>query len=255
MSKRKRFIITSLILSAGFIAIQFFSEDYRYLSIAGLTIVTFILLFWSLREGIKFNLSVLSLVLPTMFTLGVGLFWFLLPSSIYTRIPIVLFYGAGIYALCLTSNIFTVSALRTIALFRAARGVGFVLTLITAFFLFDTILSLRTHFYINAIFIFIVSFFLFFQGMWSVQLDEKPNRELMMTSIIPAIVVTQTVISIFFWPVTVVVGSLFLIVVVYVLLGLIQSLREGRLFAQTIREYLTLGILVFIGMLLATHWK
>jgi hypothetical protein len=59
----------------------------------------------------------------------------------------------------------------------------------------------------------------------------------------------------YFWPVSVVVGSLFLTVAVYVLLGLGQAKIEGRLFKQTVYEYLTVGIVVFLLMLLSTSWK
>jgi len=52
----------------------------------------------------------------------------------------------------------------------------------------------------------------------------------------------------------VVVGSLFLTGIEYVLLGLGQAKLEGRLFSQTVREYLLIGLMVFIGMFFATHW-
>jgi len=58
-----------------------------------------------------------------------------------------------------------------------------------------------------------------------------------------------------FWPVTVVVGSLFLTVSLYVLLGLGQARLEARLFAQTTKEYLLIGLIVSLGMFLATRWR
>ena len=58
----------------------------------------------------------------------------------------------------------------------------------------------------------------------------------------------------YFWPVTVVVGSIFLTIGMYVLLGLGQASLEGRLFKATIREYLTIGIVVFLAMLFAPKW-
>ena len=74
------------------------------------------------------------------------------------------------------------------------------------------------------------------------------------SSLITSLVVAEVAVTIFFWPVSVVVGSLFLTVFVYMLLGLGQADLEGRLFSQTIREYLVVGVLVFFGMILATHW-
>ena len=64
----------------------------------------------------------------------------------------------------------------------------------------------------------------------------------------------EIALSLYFWPVTVVVGSLFLTIAVYMLLGLGQAKIEGRLFSQTVREYLIVGVLVFIGMFFATRW-
>jgi hypothetical protein len=128
MTKRQRFIISSIVLSLGFFGVQFLAERYRFLSIFILGVFCLLLFIWSLREGLGKNMTLLVLVLPLYYTVGVGLFWFLLPTNIYTRIPILIFYGLGVYALLLTSNIYTVAAIRTIALLRAARGVGFVFT-------------------------------------------------------------------------------------------------------------------------------
>jgi len=254
MSKRKRFIVTSLLLSLGFIGIQLIEDRYRFFSIGGLTLATVALFYWSLREGLKLNSTLLSIVLPTLYTLGVGLFWFLLPSSILARIPTVILYGIGIYSLCLTSNIYTVSAIRTIALSRAARGVGFILTLVTSFLLFDAVFSLRTSMALSFALVVIVSILIYLQGLWMIKLEEKLSLNVVLMTLIFSLVMGEVSVSLFFWPVTVVVGSLFLTGVEYVLLGLGQAKLEGRLFSQTVREYFLIGLMVFIGMFFATHW-
>jgi len=254
MTKRRRFLITSAFLSIGFLAMQFIEERFRFVSIGVLGILTIILFFWSLKEGLGKDSTLLSLVLPFLFTTGVGLFWFLLPTNIYTRIPIVIFYGIGIYALALTMNIYTVSAIRTIALLRAARGVGFVLTLVTSFLIYDTILSLKAQIIFRFLLILFSSILIFIQGFWSITLSKEFSKKVLTMSLITSLIAGEIAISIFFWPVTVVVGSLFLTIAVYVLLGLGQAQLEARLFNQTVREYLIVGVLVFIGMLIATHW-
>lgn len=255
MSKRFRFVTTSIILSVGFMVTQFLQGQYKFLAIGILVGLTAILFLWSLWEGLGKNMTLISLVLPVLFTLGVGIFWFLLPSSLYTKIPIVLFFAVGIYVLCLTMNIYTVSATRTtIALLRAARGVGFVLTLVTAFLIFNAILSLRQNVVFMLPLYFVLSFLLFFQGFWSIDLEKKIQKKVVTMSLISAFVLTQFAIAIFFWPVTVVVGSLFLTSGVYLLLGLGQAKLEERLFSATIREYLTVGFVVLVGMLFATRW-
>jgi hypothetical protein len=238
----------------GFVAIGFLDNQYRYLSIFSLSLLTIILFIWSLHEGLGRNLTLVTLVLPTFFTLGVGLFWFLLPSTIFARIPIVVFYGIGMYALCLTSNIYTVATIRTIALLRAAKGVGFVLTLITSFLIFDTILSLHEPVWLTAPLVALISFPLVFEGLWVIDLEPKLSKDILSTSLIFSLVMGEVAAVLFFWPVTVVVGSLFLTVAIYMLLGLGQAKLEGRLFRDTVREYVLVGLLVFIGMFIATRW-
>lgn len=254
MSKRKRFIITSGLLSLGFLGVQILDENFRFAAIGGLVALTLLLFVWCLRSGLGFNMSLLSLVLPVLFTLGVGLFWFLLPTNVFTRIPVLFFYCFGIYALCLTTNIYTVSAIRTIALLRAARGVGFVLTLVTAFLLFDAIISLKVSIFLTTLLAWITSIPLFAQGFWVIPLEKKFSKKLMILSLVGSLILAEIATSLYFWPVTIVVGSLFLTVSMYVILGLGQAQLEARLFKTTIREYLLVGILVFVGMFFATRW-
>jgi hypothetical protein len=255
MSKRKRFLVTSLLLTIGFAGVQFLEQSYKFLGIGALSILTLVLFYWSLKEGLSFNLTLLSLILPFLFTLGVGFFWFLLPASIFTQVPILIFYGILVYIICLTENIFTVSAIRTIALLRAARGVGFVLTLLVSFLLFNTLLSLRQPFWISSPLVFFVSFLIFIQGLWQIDLSfDFKQAPFYSLSFVFSLILLEISVALFFWPATVTVGSLFLTVSVYVLLGLGQAKLEGRLFSQTIREYLMVGVLVLLSMFLATRW-
>ena len=254
MSKRQKFVITSSLLSLGFLALQFIDDKYRFLGISSLGLSTFLLFYWSLREGLGWNMTLMSLILPFYFTMGVGLFWFLLPSNLFTRIPIAIFYGFGIYALCLTSNIYTVASIRTIALLRAARGVGFVITLVTFFLLFDAILSIHPNILMNTSSIILFSFPLLLQGFWTITLGKKISKELLSLSLISSLILGEIATNLYFWPVTVIVGSIFLTVALYILLGLGQAKLEGRLFRQTVREYLLVGALVFLGMFLSTRW-
>jgi len=254
MSKRRRFVITSILLSLGFMAIQFLNDQNRFWAIGALGVLTVVLFSWSLMGSLGRKMTLLTLVLPTIFTLGVGVFWFLLPANIFARIPIVMFYAVGIYVLCLTANIYTVASVRTIALLRAARGVGFVLSLLTSFLVFDAILSIKTEIYYLLPFIFAVSFLLYIQGYWTMLLETKLSKDLIIISAVSSLLTMEVAAALYFWPVTVVTGSLFLTVTFYMLLGIGQAKLDGRLFLSTIREHLTVGVLVFIAMFFATHW-
>ena len=254
MSKRTRFVITSLLLSLGFVGIQFLNDQNRFWAIGILGVLTGALFLWSLFENLGKNMTLMTLVLPIMFTLGVGFFWFLLPANIFARIPVVIFYALGIYVLCLTSNIYSVASVRTIALLRAARGVGFVLTLLASFLVFDAILSVRTEVYYLVPTVFALSFPLYLQGFWSMVLDSENTKKIMTLSLVSSLLTAELSAAIYFWPVTIVVGSLFLTASFYMLLGLGQAKLEGRLFSSTIREHLIVGILIFAAMFISTHW-
>lgn len=254
ISKRLRYMISSFILLLGFVSIQFVDERLKFFAIGTLVILTGILSIWSFYEGLGKNMTLVSLILPMLYTLGVGIFWFLIPASLYTRIPIIFFYTFGVYILFSTMNIYTVSSSKTIALLRAARGVGFVLTLVVSFLLFDAVLSIRQNILISSSLVFTISFLLFLQGFWSIELEKKIDSIIITLSLAFSLIVAELAMVMFFWPVTVVVGSLFLTSGVYMLLGLGQTKLEDRLFPGAVREYLTVGLVVFIGMFFATHW-
>lgn len=254
MSKRTRFIITSILLSLGFIGVQFLNDQNRFWAIGVLGLATAGLFIWSLLGSLGKNMTILTLILPVIFTLGVGFFWFLLPTNIFARIPIVIFYGIGVYILCLTANIYSVASVRTIALLRAARGVGFVLTLITSFLVFDALLSLKTELYILIPSIFIISLPLYLQGFWSMLLTTEFSKDVFTLSVASSIITAEAATILYFWPVTLVVGSLFLTASFYMLLGLGQAKLDGRLFGSTVREHLTVGSIIFIAMFFATRW-
>jgi hypothetical protein len=234
--------------------ITFLGNEDRLIGIALLTFGSIALFVWMLKEGLNWDATLLTLIMPPLFTLGVGLFWFLLPSTFYARLPVIALYGIGIYSIALTANVLSVSVLKKIALARAAKGVSFVLTLFTLFLLYDAVLSIKTSVVVSSLVIYLSSFFMFVQGLWVSRITKYVGREVALYSAIFSYIVSGIWFLLFFWPVTVVVGSLFLTVTVYMLLGLGQARIEGRLFRTTVNEYLIVGVAVFLVMMLTTSW-
>jgi hypothetical protein len=254
LTKRRKFILSSLLLTAGLTLIQFGSISNRYGAISILSLLTVPLTLWSLKEALKGPIWLVSWILPMFFTAGVGLFYFLLPTSIITAIPIIIIYFLGMYALFLSENIFSVAAIRTIQLFRSASAASYLLTLVTSFLLYDTVLSFRLPFYFNALLVFAISFFLFLHGTWSVNLEEKISGKILLYSSILSLGMGEVALALSFWPATTTLGSLFLTSLVYVALGLVQAHLSDRLFRNTVREYLSVGFLVLIVLLAYTSW-
>ncbi len=254
LTKRRKFILSSLLLTAGLTAVQLGLTTHRYEAIFFLALLTVPLTWWSLREALKGPIWLVSWILPMFFTAGVGLFYFLLPGSLLTAIPIFIIYLIGMYALFLSENIFSVAAIRTIQLFRSASAVGFLLTLITSFLLYDTVLSFRLSFYLNGLLVFLISFFLFLHGIWSVNLEEKISQSVIFYSLFISLGMGEIALILSFWPTAITLGSLFLTSLVYVSLGIMQAKLSDRLFRKTVNEYLIVGFLVLLVLLSYTSW-
>ena len=255
ISKRQKFVISAFLLSAGLLVIQISNVPWRYQAIGALTILTFVLSAWALSEGLNGIEWLTVLILPTLFTAGVGLFYFLIPSGWITRIPVIISYSLGLYALLLTENIFSVAAIRTIQLLRSAQAVGFLLTLATSFFLYDTIFSFKQDALLNFLFVALVTFPLALQGLWSIKLDEKIPKKIWLYSVSLTLCLAEMALVFSFWPVSVAVGSLALTTVLYLMLGLSQHDLNERLFQKTVNEYIGVGISVLLIILLTTHWR
>jgi len=253
MRKRQKFVLTAILLSLGIGTIQFVASlEIRYALIGLLFGITWVLSAWSLKEGLT-GLEWLTVLMPmTLFTAAVGFFYILLPDHWLAKLVVILLFGIGQYALLLTGNIFSVAAIRTIALFRAAQAVGFVMTLLTGFFLYDTILSFRLGFWFSAPLIFLASVLLLLPVLWSVKLEEKLNHQLINFSLVFSLLLALITISISFWPVSLAVSALFLTTILYVYLGIAQHHFSERLFKKTAWEYIIVGMVVLVTMLVTS---
>jgi len=254
LTKRRKFILSSLLLTLGLGFLAFGRFANRYLAIAVWSALCIPLYLWSLLEGLVGWIWLLVWILPVFFTLGVGLFYFLLPTSLLTAIPIILLYFLGIYALFLSENIFTVASQRTIQLYRSASAIVYLLTLFTCFLLYDTVFSFRLPFWGNFGWVLVISFFLFLHFVWTVELEEKVSKKVFKFAFVLALILAEMALALSFWPSGIALSSLFLTAVAYVLLGLTQAEFADRLFKNTIREYLIVGFGVFLILLFYTSW-
>lgn len=257
MSKRKKFVIASFLLSLGLLSTQFVTVEfvYRYLAILGLFIVGYLISAWALFEDLKGVEWLVLVPMPGIFAASVALFYFLLPSAMWSRAIIFLLFGLGAYALYLTSNIYSVAAIRTIQLLRAAHAVGFLLILITSLLLYNSIFSFRFPFYVNWLMVFVVTVPLMVNGLWSIKLEPTLSKKILGYSFASALVMSELAVALSFWPVSVWIASLFLVAGVYVMLGLLQHHMQDRLFRKTFRDYISVGVFVFLVTMFVTRWR
>lgn len=253
LSKRQRFIVSVIFLSLFLFITEHLLGKSSLLIVFGLSILTDILLFLSIREDLKDNFWPQIFILPFFFSLSFGFFYLLVPARLLTRIAMTSLYALGVYSLFLSENIFTVSAVRTIALLSSARTVVFTLTLLSYFFLANVIFSLHINVFITLLLIFAISFPLVLNSIWIYTLERKIFANVLWVFAL-AFCLFEVSIMLWFWPSLPTVIALFLTGIFYSVVGLSQAWFEKRLFKSVIVEYIWVAVVVFIVLAIFTTW-
>jgi hypothetical protein len=254
LSKRQQFVFITIVLTLIMISTQWFTGGLKIEYVIGLGSATYILSIVVLRQDLKGWEFITLFILPVYYTIAVFLFYYLLPARWITRLPIAFLYAVGMYAILLTENIYNVAAERNIQLLRAGHSVGFLLSLMTNFFLIDTLLSLHLPFYYNSLISIMIIFPLSLQALWSMELTEKISIKVWIISLVIAFVIGQLTLILSFWPIKITIASLFITTVFYSLVGMSQQYLIDRLFEKTIREFLYILIIVLLLVFFTTSW-
>lgn len=254
LDKRQRFVLQTVLLTSGLLITQLIWEDSRFIMVVVLSVLSYILTAWSLTEDITGVEWLLLFILPVSFTASVSLFYFLLPGRWITRLSVTAVFAVGTYAALLVENIYNVAAARSVPLLRAAHSIGLLVSLVVIFLTSNIIYSLRLPFGLNLIFTSIVSFILSLQSLWSVKLDDRLSKRLLVFSGIISLGVGEMALVLSFWPVGNSSFSLLLTATYYSLVGIFQQYIQGRLFNNVIREYLSVFLFSLILTLITTVW-
>lgn len=255
MRRREKFIIVSILLSLGLLVTQYVPAEWRYGAIALFTLISYFMSAWALSNDLQTYEWLTILPFPALYALSVGLFYFLLPEIILSRLVILAIFGIGMYALFLTSNIFSVAKGRTIQLLYAAHAIALFFTMITSLLLTNTIFSLRLPFYFNALLVALVHFILVLMSLWSVQLEPRINKEILSYSLLFVLLLAEFAICFSFLPMQIWHISLFIMSLVYVGLSLFQNLLQGRLFKNTATEYGLVAIFIILAFVIVFPGK
>jgi hypothetical protein len=255
LTKRRKFVVVAVILSTSLLAIQQLTVEQRYIAIACLSVLSYVLTAWAMFKELRGPAWIVNMVLPTLYPTAVALFYFLLPQAAVTRFAVIVLFAVSMYALLLTANIFAVASIRTIQLLRAARAVGFLLAILTSALLYHVIFSLRLSVAYVAPLVSLVTYPLLLQSAWSYTLSERLKREFLY-ALIGALMIGQLAMAISFWLIDPPLASVMLSMVMYVVAGLFQHEMEGRMFAKTVQEFVGFAIIVFVVIATAvmTRW-
>lgn len=254
LSKRQEFVIITVVLSGILMLTQLVSTELRYPLVFLLSLLTYGLCAFALREDLKGAEWITLLMLPTLFTAAIGVFYFLLPVRWLTRLPIAALYAIGIYALLLTENIYNVAATRTIALLRAGHSVGFLLTLVTFFLLVQTVLAFRLYPIFNAGIVACITYALSLPVLWSMQLEPTIGKPVVDLSRIITVVLLELVWVFSMWPVRTTIQALLFTTCFYGLVGMGQQYLTERLYKRTVWEFFSVVIVVFLIVFVTTDW-
>src|SRR5680860_19921 len=253
LSKRQKLVLSVILLSIGLFTSEYFLGKSGIYIIFIISLLTDLFLYFSLRGDLKNNFRPQIFILPFFYSLAFGLFYFLVPVRMLTRIIMTSLYMIGLYSLFLSENIFTVSSMRTIALLSGARTVALTITLISFFFLSNVVFTLHLNVFITLIIIFTYTLPLVLHSLWSHTLEKSLLSE-MIWSLFLTVCLFELSIMLWFWPSTPTLIALFITGVFYSLIGLSQAWFDKKLFKAVIWEYLLVSIIVFIALVIYTSW-
>jgi len=272
MSKRTRFILVGGLLAVCLWLTTIAPVDYRFGLYLTVSAVAYILSAWVLFDDLKGVEWLTLMVLPTMFTLGSGLFSNFLPSAVprmfgrafqlessillagVFKIMYFVLFAVGMYGVLLIENISSVASIRTIQLFRAAKSVNFILTLISSLFFYTVALSFKLPFWWVMAMVFVTSLILCFPSLWSVDLKGDLVKDATRYSLAMSWVIAMASVALSFWPVKPFMGGLMLTSLLYGLLGIMEQRLSTRVYVESLWEYgVTVAIIIGIGFL-TTSW-
>lgn len=257
-TKRHKIVTTSLILGVAFILTTISSNIFykRYYVIVIFGLISYVLSLWALWEGINKTKMITVLTLPTLFCLGAASFYFVLnPDYIrwLTRAPAAIIFSVLFYLILLSQNVFNVASLRTIPLYRAASTTSLIFTMFTAILTFSVIYTLRLEFYLNSLFVAVLSFILSISILWNVEMGRIKDKIIIYCFAV-SLLVGELALALSFWPILPLLWSVSLSIYLYCLLGLLHHYLKDRLTGRLIWEYGTIGFLVLFFLIIVTSW-
>ncbi|MCL5004056.1 MAG: hypothetical protein M1352_02180 [Patescibacteria group bacterium] len=251
MSKRNRFLLFTIVLTFLLTLVPIAPKVWQFPAVIALavTAVLFALLnLFEFLEGIEFFTL---LAMAGLLTLGMGATLLHFPNfSLAFRI---VFYGIFFvlyYTTILSMNIFNVANEQPIPLLRAAYTAAFLVTVFCTLPLFTVLYKFYWGLLWDSLVIFAVAFILSFQSLWTVFLPREENRMVFVSSLIVALILTETSIVFSFFPLETFFRSLTLSAFFYIYLGFAHQHLKKTLTLRNVAEYFLVGILVVLGVFL-----
>lgn len=250
MSKKNKFLFFSLLLTLFLTLAPVLNSYGVYLIIAFSLLsllVSLICLWWPL-QGLQF---ITLLTLPTLFGLGMISLLFSFPNfSFYFRLVFYAIFFVFFYSLLLALNVFNIASERPIPLLRAAYTVSFIITIFSSLPLFTILYKSYAGLTLEVLFVFLISFLLSFQSLWTVFLPQGNDASALRSSLLVSFLMGETALVFSFFPLESFFRSLTLATLFYIFLGFAHQHLQRRLTAKSVVEYGLVGLTIVLLVLL-----
>ncbi|HAU98910.1 MAG: hypothetical protein UX04_C0003G0058 [Microgenomates group bacterium GW2011_GWF2_45_18] len=255
MRRREKFFLSAVFLSFGLFGLQYIPLDFRLLGIGFFLLVTYAVTAWALFEDLN-GIEWLTIVpMPSVYALAVAVFYYLLPEHIWTKVAILVFFGVGMYAILLMENIFSVAKARGIQLLRAGQSVNMFIILFVCFLFSNTIFSQNMNWLVNGVLFFLLGEILGLFALWPMELSRTLSAELYRRMTVYGLVLAQIALLMSFLPSSIWSQSLLTMSASYVVLGVETTTMQGKMFKNTVWEYLVVFFISLIAYFSFAMWK
>lgn len=254
LSKRQKFVISVSLLSLGLFFSEYLFSGYGVLFAGILAVVTDFFVALSLGDDLVGNFSIYPFILPFLWSLAFGFFYFLAPARLLTRIILTTLFAVGMYSVMLSENIFVVGSIRTIALLSSARIVTFVISLIAYFFTANTIFSFRLPIVPTVVLFAFFTFLFFLHSIWTYTLGKTMKEDLLWNGIL-TLCLSEFAALLWFWPTPPTVFALFMTALFYMFTGLTHVWLDKRLFKSVLWEYLWVAVVAVFVLFWFSSWQ
>ncbi|GIW63568.1 MAG: hypothetical protein KatS3mg091_370 [Patescibacteria group bacterium] len=252
--KRYRVVISSVLLTLIFLYSTFYQREYYLFFLFIFLVSAYLLTFFAILESINGIEWFMLFLMPVMISLSFYLFYFLFPGRWLTRFPFMVIFGLSIYAILLANNILNTTVEKNIQLYRAGFAINFLLINVVAFLCGVIIYSLYRGPLFIATAVFLLSFVLAYQFVWSVQLGDNFGLGQLLTALIIAVLTTEVAVLASLIPISEVFFGIFLSSFLYFIAGHIYLLLEQKLYPETTREFKIVIFLLLIILFLAVKY-
>jgi len=254
IEKRIRFVISTLGLSLVLLISTFFFFDRAVFFIPLLIVGSYAATFFALYEGIEKIEWYMLFLMPVLLSIAMYLFYFLFPVRWLTRIPFIFVYAISTYAVLLSSNIFNVGVEKNLQLYRAGFSVNYLIQTMVFFLISNVLASFHWGFLANAFIFGILALAMSLQLYWSIRLDLHLRKEVLHHAWLTALLIGEVCLFLSFIPIQESIFALVVAVFYYCLAGLTHLHLDDRLFTHSIREYITIIIVILAILFLSISW-